>query len=282
MCFAIGQFVAAGVLQSMVRRTDQWGYRIPFAVQWIWPVPLMFVAFFMPESPWWLSRNGRNEEAEKTLLKLSSNMDADEARNTVAMMVHTNQIEMELVAGSSYIDCYRGTNWRRTEVACVSFAGQVLTGSQFAYSATYFFEQAGMTSGDAYKLSLGGTAIAFVGTIISWFLMRGFGRRPLYIGGVAAMSLCLFIIGILTIPSSSNENIIWAQSALCIIWLFSFSLSVGPVGWTVPAEVSSTRLRSKTICLARNSYYLAIVVSNVVEPYFMNPTELNWKGYTGM
>lgn len=282
MCFAIGQFISAGVLQSMISRNDEWSYRIPFAIQWVWPAPLIVAALFMPESPWWLSRNGRYEEAEKTLIRLSSNGDADEARKTVAMMVHTNNIEKELVSGSSYIDCFRGANLRRTEISCVAFAGQVLTGSQFAYSATYFMEQAGMASGDAYKMSLGGTAIAFIGTVISWFLMRGYGRRSIYLGGCTMMAIALFLIGILQVPANKgNGVVVWVQSALCIVWLFSFSLSVGPVGWTIPAEVSSTRLRSQTIVLARNTYYITQVVANVVEPYLINPTELNWRGYTG-
>jgi MFS transporter, SP family, general alpha glucoside:H+ symporter len=33
MCFIIGQFLAAGVLRACLVRTDQWGYRIPFALQ---------------------------------------------------------------------------------------------------------------------------------------------------------------------------------------------------------------------------------------------------------
>lgn len=281
MCFAIGQFISAGVVQSFLTRTDQWSYRIPFAIQWIWPAPLLIVAFFMPESPWWLSRNGRQEDAKKSILRVS-NVDEESAMNTVAMMVRTNSLEQELVSGSSYIDCYRGTNFRRTEIACVTFTGQVLSGSAFAYSATYFFEQAGMSSDDAYKLGLGGTAIAFIGTVISWFLMSKFGRRNMYLAGMVSMCLMLFIIGILTIPSHvAMPGLGWAQSVLCIIWLLSFSLTVGPIGWTIPAEVSSTRLRSKTIVLARNSYYLANLVSNIIEPYFMNPTELNWRGYTG-
>lgn len=203
-----------------------------------------------------------------------------QARNNVAMMVHTNEIELETTAGSSYIDCLKGSDFRRTEIACVIFAGQVLSGSTFAYSATYFFEQAGMSADDAYKLALGGTAIAFVGTILSWFLMRVAGRRNIYLGGMVSMCTCLLIIGFLAIPKQ-NGSATWTQAAFCILWLFSFSLSAGPVGWAVPAEVSSTRLRSKTICLARNSYYIVQIIANVIEPYFINPDELNWKGFTG-
>jgi SP family general alpha glucoside:H+ symporter-like MFS transporter len=40
----------------MLNRTDEWSYRIPFALQWIWPIPLMIGIAFAPESPWWLVR----------------------------------------------------------------------------------------------------------------------------------------------------------------------------------------------------------------------------------
>lgn len=67
-----------------------------------------------------------------------------------------------------------------------------------------------------------------------------------------------------------------------LLWLLSFSLSAGPVGWIIPAEVSSTRLRSQAVFLARDSYYLAQIVGSVTEPYMMNPTAWNWNGKTGI
>lgn len=93
------------------------------------------------------------------------------------------------------------------------------------------------------------------------------------------MFICLIIIGAL--KYSSNSNAVWGQAAMCFLWLLSFSLTVGPVGWCIPAEVSATRLRSQTVVLARNSYYIAQVIANVVEPYLINVTELDLKGRTG-
>jgi len=202
------------------------------------------------------------------------------APSLVSLMVRTNEIEMEITKGTSYVDCFRGVDLRRTEIACIVFLGQITCGAQFAYSATFFFEQAGMKSGDAYKLNLGDTSLAFCGTVGSWFLMKRFGRRNMYLCGMASMFTCLMIIGFLGIPRHAN-NTVWGQAAMCFLWLLSFSLTIGPVGWTVPAEVSSTRLRSKTVVLARNTYYLSQVVANVLEPYMMNPTDWNWKGKTG-
>lgn len=280
MCFAIGQFIGAGVLQSLESGAGQWSYRIPFAIQWLWPAPLFVLSFLMPESPWWLVRKDRFDDAETIVRRLTTGPEKDNARSIVAMMIHTNNIEREIEEGTSYWDCFKGSNYRRTEIACVCFAGQVLAGSQFAYSGTYFFEQAGMSPANAYKLSLGGTAIAFVGTILCWFLMNRCGYRTLYITGMGLMCIYLLVIGFLTL-APQNSYVEWSQSALTVVWLFTFSLTVGPMGWSIPPAVSSTRLRSKTICLARNTYYIAIIAANTIEPYMMNPTAWNWRGKTG-
>ena len=94
------------------------------------------------------------------------------------------------------------------------------------------------------------------------------------------MTTILFLIGFLNIKSG-NQQIIITQAALTLIWTFTFQLSAGQLGWALPAEVGSTRLRQKTICLARDSYYIINFVARTLEPYFLNPREWNLKGYTG-
>lgn len=36
LCWAIGQLLSAAILKGLINNTSQWGYRIPFAVQWVW------------------------------------------------------------------------------------------------------------------------------------------------------------------------------------------------------------------------------------------------------
>ncbi|KAF5975609.1 alpha-glucoside transport [Fusarium coicis] len=220
MCFATGQLIGAGL--------------------WI---PFLFVAcVFMPESPWYLVRKGRYEEAEKSVLRVIAAHEKPQAKPLVALMIHTNETEKRISEGTSYWDCFKTAD--------------------FAYSATYFFQQAGLDSETSYNLNLGGTGMAFCGTVASWFLMRHIGRRNLYLAGMSLMSMWLLIIGALA-TNTSNPAVKWVQSILCLIWLLTFSLTVGPIGWAIPAEVSSTRLRSKTVVLARTSYYLAQIVANI-------------------
>lgn len=128
---------------------------------------------------------------------------------------------------------------------------------------------------------MGGTALALVGTLICWFaLLPYFGRRTIYLYGTFVMTVILFLIALLNIRTSS-QSFATTQAVLTLVWTFVFQLSVGQLGWSLPAEVGSTRLRQKTVCLARNAYYVVSVIANVLEPYFMNPLQWNLKGYTG-
>lgn len=110
--------------------------------------------------------------------------------------------------------------------------------------------------------------------------MPYFGRRTIYILGMATMTTTLFLIGILNVWTH-RKSVALAQAVLTLFWTFTFQLSVGQLGWALPAEMGSTRLRQKTVCLARNSYYIISVISGVLEPYFMNPQAWNLRGYTG-
>jgi len=189
------------------------------------------------------------------------------------------RLEKEMTTGATYLDCFRGTNLRRTEICCLTFAGQVMSGSTFAYGPTYFFEQAGMAPSNAYKMNVGGTALAFLGTVLSWFLISRFGRRTIYLSGVGILTVVLIIVGIVA-ASSSHGPALWVQAGFTVFWLFCYSLTVGPLAYTIISETSAIHLRAQTVCLARNSYNIINIISNVLEPYMINPTEWNWKGKT--
>lgn len=89
------------------------------------------------------------------------------------------------------------------------------------------------------------------------------------------MSLELILIGILNVWTHKT-SVAWTQAILTLIWTFTFQLSAGQLGWALPAELGSTRLRQKTIVLARNTYYICGVVGGTLENYMINPTGKLW------
>lgn len=129
-----GQEIAIGIIYAMLGREGQWAYRIPYSLQWMWPLPLAVGIFFAPELPWWLVRKGRLREAKHNLQRLTSlNRETDlVADETLAMMVHTCALEEKTTSGASYLDCFKGVDLRRTEIVCMVWALQNLAGNSYS------------------------------------------------------------------------------------------------------------------------------------------------------
>lgn len=278
-CWAAGLLLSAGIQEAFSSWTDDWAYRIPFAIQWAWPVPLICILWFTPESPWLLLRNGRKDEAEQVLRRLAI-ADEDSLKSTIAMMEHTIMVEDETGAGTSYWDCFKGTNLRRTEITCLTWVVQIADGTIMTGNPTYFFVQAGVGASAAFKLSVGTLGLAAAGVVVSWFLIYHFGRRTLYIFDIGCSLLALLAVGVASAISDSRASS-FAQAGLVMLSTLIRFATVGPVCYAIIAEISAVSLRSKTLALARISYYLVQIVGNVISPYMINPTEGNWKGKAG-
>ena len=284
-CWGIGQFLSYAVLFSLNTWDSNWAYRIPFAVQWVWPVLIFPLVAFCPESPWWLVRKERYEAAERSIRRLTSaktpELVAENAKKAIALMIETNRLEKDLSEETSYLACFKGVDLRRTEIACVAWGIQITTGFVIQGFATYFFQQAGLSPNDSFKMTLGIGGIHLVCNLSSAALSGNFGRRRLFLVGCVVLALLMFVIGGLAFGAQSTA-LGYATSAVYLIWFGVWSLTIGPLPYVINGEVSSTRLRSKTIALARGTYLVLSIVNSVVAPYILNPDEANWKGKTGL
>ncbi|GFN16316.1 hypothetical protein AtubIFM55763_000348 [Aspergillus tubingensis] len=284
-CWGLGQLIGIGVIKGMINRDDQWAYRIPYGLQWMWPLPLFIGISLAPESPWWLVRKGKIQQAKKALLRLTSvnretNFDADE---TVSMMVHTTSLENKITTGASYLDCFKGTDLRRTEIVCMVWAIQNLSGNSFSNYSTYFLEQAGLSTDNAYAFAMGQYGINMVGVFGAWFLMSiGLGRRTLYLYGLCGLCVMLLVMGFLgLVPEEHKTQAALATGSMMIVWALFYQLTVGTVAYSLVAELSTRRLQIKTVVLGRNLYNIVAIVCGVLTPYMLNPGAWDWGNYAG-
>jgi SP family general alpha glucoside:H+ symporter-like MFS transporter len=276
-CWVIGGFIASGVLRGVLQLSSSWAYRIPFAIQWFWPVPLIIGCIFAPESPWWCVRHGRIDEAKRNLLRLTSSSDPDfDVDKAISMMQHTNELEKEVTAGTTYLDCFKGVNLRRTEIVCFAWLIQNLCGSTFMGYSTVFYLAAGLSESASFDMSMVQYAVGAIGTIGSWFLMARFGRRTLYLYGVFFLFCLLMIIGFTALAPRTNSAANWAIGSMLLVFAIIYDSSVGPVCYSLVSELSSTRLRAKSIVLARNLYNVGGIVVNVLTNYQLTTTAWNW------
>ncbi|KAK8058124.1 hypothetical protein PG994_008572 [Apiospora phragmitis] len=252
LCWAIGQLIASGVLKGCLKIEGEMGYKIPFAIQWATmahpahddslPSPRVPM---VPRPP---RAAGRRPQIHRAA---GGRKTADQVSAQLAMMLHTTKMEAEVTKGTTYLDCFRGADRRRTEIVCIALMGQILSGSTFAYTPTFFFTSAGMAIENAFSLGLGATGMAAV----------------------------LFVIGILDV--AAGERALWPMGGLCLFWLFTYSLTIGPLAYSIISETSSIRLRPLAVVLARCSYQLTNIVSQVLNPYMISKVEWNWRGKCG-
>lgn len=247
LMWGLGQLIASGVLRGFLKRSDQWAYRIPYALQWVWPVLIVPGLLFAPESPWWLIRKSRPHEARAALQRLRSDPSPDDLDKTIAMMQHTDEREREISAGTSYADCFRRMDLRRTEITCLAWACQPLCGASLMGFSAYFFEQAGLSNAIAFDFSMAIYATAMIGVVIAWFAMSRFGRRTLFISGLSAMCLILLIIGFVALAPPKAKGPNFAIGSMLLLWTLFYDITVGTITYSIVCEMPSSRLRTKTV-----------------------------------
>ena len=250
LCFVTGQLLANGVIAGTHNLDNHWAYSGPFAAQWFWPLVILIGWPFAHESPWYLVRKNRLADAENSLRRLAS--PTVDVKKTLAMIIETDRLEQELENGTTYYDCFRKINLRRTEIATGVYCIQVVSGIYLVGYTTYFFTLAGLPTDSAFGMGVGFQGVGFVGTLFSWVLLVHFGRRRVYNTGLAMLMVLLLIIGILDCtPNYENRPAIsWAQASLMLVWNVSTSLTllINP-----QADVSSSATTSPSAQYASSS-----------------------------
>ncbi|KAF4972507.1 hypothetical protein FSARC_931 [Fusarium sarcochroum] len=283
LCWVIGQLIGAGVLRGFSTMGGDWSYRIPFALQWIWPPFIMFGTIFAPESPWWLVRKGRYDDAKRAILSLVRQCEIPfNADAQVELLKATNQMEMEHSAGTNYWHCFMRSDLRRTEICSVTYVAQAFCGSALMGYSVQFYLEAGLSDEKALDFNVIQYCIGAVGVVLSWFLMSRFGRRQIWLCGIAALFCILVTVGILGFFNRTNASAGWAIGSLLIVYTFVYDLTVGPIAYTIVAEIPSTRLKAKTIVLARNFCNIAGLVTNTLMPRMLGRNSWNWGAKTGL
>ncbi|TEA22606.1 General alpha-glucoside permease [Colletotrichum sidae] len=281
MSWSIGSIIVAGATLGYNKRMDEWAWRAPLALQWIFPTPLMVILFFAPESPWWLIRRGRKEEALRSARRLGpTGGTTQQAQRKLAMIERTVEIEAQIGGSPTLLDLFKGVDLRRTTITCLMYASQNFAGNLIANQATFFFEQAGMSHDRAFDLNLINSCLQLFANGLSWPLTAWFGRRTIYLWGTVTNVTLLMILGICaSIEQTVATN--YAQAVLGILISFVFAGTLGPISYTIIAETSAVRLRALSTAVGRAAYYVAEIPMIYLASQMLNPTGWNLAGKCG-
>ena len=189
--------------------------------------------------------------------------------------IETTQLRaFEETKGASYLDCFRGTNRRRTMVAVMPLVIQALSGVAFIGGyTTYYFELAGNDVHRSFQLSCGQQALSISGNLVSWLIIDRFGRRPLITYGLMALTVLLLITG--GTATSATPGALNATVGFIMLYAFVYNAVIGSIGFTIAAEMPTNTLRTKTVGLALMFQQALYTVEVFVLPYIFNPNQGN-------
>jgi SP family general alpha glucoside:H+ symporter-like MFS transporter len=279
MFWAIGAIIVGGATFAYNSDMSERAYRIPIALQWMFPTPLAVLLFIAPESPWWLVRKGRLEEAAKSVKRLGRESVVHNLEESVAMMRRTIELE-KTEKEPSLLELWKGTDLYRTLIVCGVYAAQNLTGNLIANQAVYFFEQAGMSTNTAFALGLITSALQTVAVMLSWILTTYLGRRTIYVWGSLINVGFLIALGIAgSVAATKSSNL--AQASLGLIVSVLFTLGPAPASWVIIGETSAIRLRPLTTGVGRGCYYIVNIPCIFASSYMLNPAYGNMAGKCG-
>lgn len=163
---------------------------IPTGVAAILPV-------FCPESPTFYAKIGKHAKAIRAYSRLFSAAEADEAVARIASSLE-HERQMQANEGKpSYLECFQGTNWRRTRIVFYANMLQNFVGVAMVAQSTYFMELGGMSPYVSLNVTTALFCVALPGYISSWYTMNVFGRRRVMLWAVAGIGLLWFITGII-------------------------------------------------------------------------------------
>ncbi|KAJ4249856.1 hypothetical protein NW762_012199 [Fusarium torreyae] len=253
-------------------KTD-WAWRSLLLSQLLFPLIMVVCAlFFLPESPTWLIMHGRPEKARISLRRF--NGPEFEAEKAVVLLTAT--IEKESKSDSNeatFMDCFRGSNRRRTVIVLMTFLAQQFSGSGFiAGYLPYFFTIVGVAN--PIGIAQISYSIQLLGNIASWFVVDRLGRRPLAVYGLFTMTTTLLVIGGLGTIQNSKAALT-ATVALMSIWGFLYQFTLGAVAYAVGGETPAPRVRQKTYSINLMCTTASLCLINQITPLLINPTNAN-------
>jgi SP family xylose:H+ symportor-like MFS transporter len=245
---------------------DQWvletGWRWMMLALAVPAMAFFYLSFSVPESPSWLVKTGRIEQARKLLSRSAEPAEVQVAlRELAASNTHEGK--------SAPLFAY-GVRVVLVGVALSVF--QQLVGiNTVLYYGPQIFEGMGYHMDAAYLGIVVACSVNLLATMVVVLIVDKVGRKPLLIFGGIIMGLSMLLLG--SLFSSQNTGLL-GLAAICL-YLVGFALSFGPIVWIMLTEIYPEPIRGQAMSIAVASQWIANLLISATFPLLLGNDTLN-------
>ncbi|BCS17206.1 uncharacterized protein APUU_10034A [Aspergillus puulaauensis] len=269
----VGNIVSAGCIYGTSKTlSGHWQYKPVMIAQAGVPLILLCGVWFMPESPRWLLMKNRRSDAQTALASIRKGKSSpSEVYLELLVIESALEEQRSLAASTTYFDCFRGANLRRTLIAVLVQVMQQIQGNSFMNNyLVVFLQRIGIQNGLQIYLAQNATQLG--GVTLSFYFTDKIGRRPLLIVSSFFMAVLMWTVaglGAYTEIRGSSK----AQGCVGAILIYQ-AIAAGCWGsctWITTSEAAAAVVREKTIMTATFVSFCMVLLVTYINPFVQDP-----------
>jgi sugar porter (SP) family MFS transporter len=255
----LAAYLVALVILKVFPGSSDVDWRWFFGIGAIPAIVGLVLRFEMPESPRWLIRQGRYDDARATFEKLGIDVTVHDIEYTAKQLEQAEGVAKR----ASSRGWTKGVR-RALFVVCGFFVFQQITGINVPlYYGPHLLGQyfqsgssvvASTTAGVAVTSIM--TAVNVVATYFAFRYIDRIGRRKLALGGFAGMLVMAVVAAIGLGLLTGTPRVVVGMIGLSL-FIASFAIGVGGTGWLIQGEMFPTAVRGQAASIAATVDWLA-------------------------